>query len=211
MGDPELRNLTLAIAMNGVVAFSALTWSAVFLIRTHGVSTLEAGLILAAMFGVVGALGTFLSGRLADRIRRHDPAHRITLMVVAAVAAKPFALAFLFSDTLAVALAAMAVSVTLSSVYWGPTLAHLHARVDVVMRPMATTTLLFCYNVCGVMIGPFIVGLVSDGLGPHVGGDGLRYGMAAVQLAGLLTAWHYWRVGRIAFPPVSAARLRPDG
>ncbi|MAA97663.1 MAG: MFS transporter [Stappia sp.] len=199
--DPGLRNLTLAIGVNGIVTFAMLTWTATFLIREHGATPLAAGVILAFVAGVVGGLGTFFSGRLADHLARRDPRHRMTLLVVATFAAKPFAIAFLLTDWLPLGVLALSISVLFSSAYWGPTLAHLHGGVDAVMRPMATTMVLFCYNVLGIAVGPVIVGAISDLAGGTQTGAGLRYGLVTVQIAGLLSAWFYWNVRRSMAAP----------
>jgi hypothetical protein len=40
---------------------------------------------------------------------------------------------------------------------------------------------------------------VSDRTGDGISGEGLAYGLATVQIAGLVSAWHYYRVYR-GFP-----------
>ena len=199
--DTGLRNLTFAIGVNGIVTFAMLTWTATFLMRVHGTTPLAAGVILAFVAGVAGGLGTFFSGRLADRLARRDPRHRMMLLVVATILAKPFAFAFLLTDSLALGVIALSISAFFSSVYWGPTLAHLHGGVEAVMRPMATTMVLFFYNVLGIAVGPVIVGAISDFAGGAQTGEGLRHGLIAVQIAGLLCAWHYWKVRRSMATP----------
>jgi MFS family permease len=205
--DPGLRNLAFAMGINGIVTFAMLTWTATFLMRVHEIPPLAAGIIIAFVVGVAGGLGTFLSGRIADRLARRDPRNRMLMLVVANILAKPFVLAFLLTDWLLPGGIALSISVFLSSVYWGPALAHLHGEVETVMRPMATTMILFCYNVFGVVAGPLIVGAVSDLVGDTSTGAGLQLGLITVQLAGLVSALCFWNVRRsMAAPQIATAR-----
>ena len=48
-------------------------WLPAFFVRSHDLSQSETGLTLALMSGIVGGIGTFTAGRLADHLAKRDP------------------------------------------------------------------------------------------------------------------------------------------
>ncbi|MGH3627404.1 MAG: spinster family MFS transporter, partial [Sciscionella sp.] len=64
---PSFWHLCLAAALHSVVWYGGSTFNAVFFIRSHHMSTGEAGSWLALMAAIAG-IGTFLGGYLGDRL-----------------------------------------------------------------------------------------------------------------------------------------------
>lgn len=190
--DKGLFHAMLGVGISGIVTFGALTWNATFLIRVHELSQAQAGVYFAVTIGLVGSLGTWFSGRLADRLGATRPKLRLGVVIVSILAAKPFTIGFLLSDDTVTALSLLAVAVLFAGVFWAPTFAFLHGRVSNELRPMATAIYLFVYNIIGVGIGPTIVGILSD-MQPHAApADSLGFGLLALQVAGIWGAFHYW-------------------
>src|SRR3546814_6108972 len=54
-------------------------WTISFFIRSHGLSTTEAGLSMAVVLGLAAAFGTWLGGKAADIFGRRDKRHILTL------------------------------------------------------------------------------------------------------------------------------------
>ncbi len=194
--DVGLFHAMWGLAITGVVTFGALAWNAAFIIRALGLSQAQTGIYLALTIGVLGAAGTWASGAVADRLGAPNPRWRLGVVVVTILVAKPFALAFLLLPSAVPALACLAVSASLAAVFWGPTYAFLHSRVEPHMRPMATAIYLFVFNIAGVGIGPTFIGFASDTIFAGEGVRSLGYAIATVQIAGAWGAWHYWRAMR---------------
>lgn len=198
--DAGLFHALCGLAVTGVVTFGALAWTATFIIRAHGLSQAHTGLFLALGVGIFGGFGTWAGGVIADRLGADNPRWRLGVVIAAILIAKPFAIGFLLSPSTGPALACLMVSGSLAAVFWGPTYAFLHARVEPHMRPMATAIYLFVFNIAGVGIGPTIIGLASDTLFAGQGARSLGYAILLVQIAGAWGAWHYWRAMRTIGP-----------
>jgi len=194
--DKGLFHAMIGLALTGIVTFGALAWTPAFIIRAHGLSQAQTGIFLALAIGIVGGLGTWLSGRLADRLGDRNPKWRLGLVIVAILSAKPLLWGFLLIDDTRLALGLYVVAISAGAVFWGPTFAFLHSRVSNAMRPMATALYLFAFNLIGVGIGPILVGVASTDIFHGYGSHSLGVSLAVVQLAGLWGLWHYWMAMR---------------
>ena len=198
--DKGLFHTMLGVAINGIVTFGVLAWSATFIIRVHGLSQAQTGVFLALTIGILGSLGTWVSGRFADRVGQTHPRWRFGIVIAAILVAKPFAIGFLLLPGTVPALACMAVSVSFASVFWGPSFAFLHTRLSTQMRPMATAIYMFAFNIVGVVLGPAIIGLASDSLFAAAGARSVGLGLLLVQIAGIWGTFHYWRAMKTIDP-----------
>ena len=198
--DTGLRHAMFGLSITGVVTFGALAWNAAFIMRAHELSQAQTGIFLALTIGILGGLGTWTSGIIADRLGARNPRWRLGVVVCAILLAKPLVAGFLLLDDTRLALICLAVAVIFAAVYWGPTFAFLHGRVPVQMRPMATAIFMFAFNAIGVGLGPLLVGLASDTLYVGFGARSIGYGLLTVQFAGVWGAWHYWQASKTIAP-----------
>ena len=198
--DTGLFHTLCGLAVTGIVTFGALAWTATFIIRAHGLSQAQTGIFLALGVGILGGLGTWAGGAIADRLGAKNPRWRLGVVIAAILVAKPFAIGFLLFPSAVPALACLAVSGSMATVFWGPTYAFLHARVEPHMRPMATAIYLCAFNIVGVGVGPTVIGLASDTLFAGQGVRSLGHAILLVQIAGGWGAWHYWRAMRTIGP-----------
>ncbi|WP_244530497.1 spinster family MFS transporter [Salaquimonas pukyongi] len=191
--DQGLFHAMMGLALTGIVTFGALAWTPAFIIRAHGLGQAQTGVYLALSIGIIGGIGTWLSGRLADRLGANNAKWRIGIVIVAILAAKPLIWGFLLIGNTRLALTLYTIALTMGAVFWGPTFAFLHSRVANEMRPMATAIYLFAFNLIGVGIGPTVVGFASSNVFHGFGTHSLGISMAAIHLAGLWGLWHYWK------------------
>jgi MFS family permease len=63
-------------------------------------------------------------------------------------------------------------------------------------RALGAAILLFCINIIGLGLGPFMVGVLSDYFSGQYGDQSLRYALISVSLINIWGAWHYFRAGR---------------
>jgi predicted MFS family arabinose efflux permease len=167
-----------------------------YLIRNHGLSVGEVGLVLALCGGVAGMIGTFLGGFLADRLGTADPRWYLWVPMLAGLAGVPLGFPYLLLDnTLAVLVFSFLVSVAINT-YLGPCLAISHTLVPPGMRAFTSAILFFILNMIGLGLGPLATGLLSDLYGPHFGIDGLRYAMLTVSLLAAPSVLLFWLAAR---------------
>ncbi len=88
----------------------------------------------------------------------------------------------------------------------GPTLAMTQAIARPRMRAMASAATTGTYNLIGLGLGPLLVGVLSDGLAPSLGSEGLRYALLIVGLAHLLGSLHNWLAERTLRDDLDTAR-----
>jgi MFS family permease len=70
---PAARHVIFGSSLAGFVGYGMTLWLPAFFVRSHGLTQTETGMTLALMTGVVGGLGTFMAGRLADTLGKRDP------------------------------------------------------------------------------------------------------------------------------------------
>lgn len=192
-----------AITLNG---YAGTSWTAEFFKRTFAWNSAEVGLWYG-LFGVMIAsvLGALAGGRMADWVgRKHAdaplrvaalamlfswiPSATATLMPNAWLALGVLALAQFFT-TFPFPLAAAAIQLATPNQYRGQT----------------SALYLFTINLCGLGLGPLVVGVMNDHVFPTA--DGVRYSLATVNaITAPLAALLLW----MALKPYRSARAQND-
>ena len=133
-----------------------------FLIRTHDMSSGEAGTALGLIIGIAGGLGTFLSGVLGDRLGRRDVRWYMWIPAYGFLLAVPTSLGVFLLDDLWVILALYTIPAFAVNLYTGPTFGMTQSLAPLAMRASASALLLFIINIIGLVFGPTAVGFLSD-------------------------------------------------
>ncbi|MBT5601414.1 MAG: hypothetical protein HOJ61_04200 [Gammaproteobacteria bacterium] len=110
----------------------------------------------------------------------------------------PFAtFTYLYHDP-EVALMVYAVAYVLGHGYLAPTFAMTQSLVELRMRALAASILLFILNIIGLGLGPQITGILSDviNLTTDLGVDSLRWAMVVVLVFNIIAAVLYIMAGR---------------
>ena len=195
MKSPASFHLTLGCTLTSFVGYGGVIWVPAFLIRSHGVSISEAGLILAPMVGILGGLGAFFGGKIADRVARIDLRWNAWVVACAKLATIPAIFVFYLADDLTTALLAYAPISILGAFYLGPTFAMVQSSAPLHLRAMMAAILLFILNLIGLGAGPQTVGILSDLLNESFGTDSLRYALLIVSMMTFWAAGHYFAAG----------------
>ncbi|CAM8627848.1 AraJ Arabinose efflux permease [Burkholderiales bacterium] len=174
MATSQFRWLALAAGLNTLGGYSLAMWNAAFLVRTHGYSLADAGLISGLGFGLPSALGMMVGATLSDRLRASSQGWSfgvscwgIGLGFVTALAyflwpaglgpewgGRVWPLGLLFG-----ALSAF------FSVWWTAETFSTAARTgDDRTRPLSLAALSSISTLIGIGVGPVLVGMVSDQL-----------------------------------------------
>ena len=200
-GKPAFWWISIAAAINAMVAYGHIAFYGSFYLRNHaeGLQALSAqlglsvgpigfvGLALGLLIGIFGAVGTFLGGQLTDRWVKRDARGYAFLPAAAGLVGVPLFLLAMLAGSTVISLLALAVVTLLGSIWYGPVFASAQSLVAARTRATASAVLLFVINLIGLGLGPLAAGLISDGFaGAYGAAEGLRYALITVGFAGLL-------------------------
>jgi len=190
------RHLCIGGSLAAFVGYGFVLWMPTFLIRSHGLSSTEVGLALALMTGVVGAMGTFTAGKLADVLSRRDVRWRTWVVAAGKSGYVPFLAAVFLVDELWLALLLYVIPAFFGGFYLAPTAALIQSLVTLRMRALASSILLFVLNIIGMGFGPQLVGILSDWFTPSYGQESLRMALLVLTFLNLWCAYHYFTAAR---------------
>ena len=188
-----LVQLVIAASFVAFLGYGKTVWSAIFFIRTHGLSAGETGLWLGIGGGLAAVLGTWLGGYFADRYGAGKPKHIVTAPAVGMLVAAPILFVGYWSPDWRIGLALIIVAGVLNNFYYGPTFACVHGLVRPQARAMATAVVLFSQNLIGLGLGPLFFGMLSDALKPVAGADSVRWVLFGAAWLGLIPAFFFFR------------------
>ena len=195
------RHIAFGAALNAFAGYSTSSWTASFMIRSHGMETGELGTWLALIMGLCGAIGVYLGGLGAERLAVRDLRWYMWLPALAGLICVPFMVGVYLADGPYLALGLSVVPGLLFNVYLGNALAMTHGLVGLRMRATASAILFFVLNIIGLGAGPWFIGFLSDQLAPSLGAESLRYAMLYA-----LPAAMFWSICHF----VMAARSLPE-
>lgn len=189
----SFRHLCLAAGLHSFVWYGGSTFNAIFFIRTHGMSTGEAGTWLS-MFALIGTTGTFCGGYIADKlsVRRKDRRWYLWVPGIATLVMVPFQFSSYLSADLWYTIPSFCVMVVLASMFFGPSFAMTQALAPLRMRSIATSLLLFIQTLIGLGLGPLFVGIISDHLAPALGARAIAWSLVIVGMVNIWAACHYF-------------------
>lgn len=179
------RSFWYLAAATGLMSFAGYgngNFAPSFLIRSHGLSVAEVGIVLAIFGGGAGLLGTFLGGYISDRLAVKDKRWYLWCPAIAGIIAFPLGFPYLLLENTTLAVGFMFFTTMAVNTYLGPCLAVSHTLVPPAMRALTSAVLFFVLNLIGLGLGPLTAGLLSDYLTGIYGSDGLRYAMLIVGL-----------------------------
>jgi predicted MFS family arabinose efflux permease len=207
LSQPAQRHVLATTMITSSLSAAVITWSMSFLIRSHGVPLARAGLILAFIYGLIGAAGAAGGGRLADRLAKHDIRWRAWTCAIAVALALPALAVFLLSPSLVVACSGLAAWSMLTNSIFGPGIALSQSLAPPRMRGAAASIFYLLSNLVGVGVGPLLIGLVSDRLRPTHGPDSLRFALLYLSVIYLWAALHFLFAGKTL--RADLARIEP--
>jgi MFS family permease len=190
LGANRAVQLVLAAGCIATMAqSSAWIWMASLMVRTHGMSLAQAGLVVAASAALGKTVGSACSGPLTRWLSR-DLASRLWRYPAAAlVCSIPVAWAMVMLPSAAAAVVcAMALGLLLGG--WAPQIQTI--LVSLVPDSLRATSLSLWHlgsNIFGVGVGPFLTGALSDWIG---GSKGLGYAIGWTVTLNSLAALFIW-------------------
>jgi predicted MFS family arabinose efflux permease len=192
-GSKAMVLLLAAASFAAFLSYGKATWATIFFQRTYGLSPGEVGLYFGIVNGAGGILGTWMSGKIADRYGHTNRKHVLTAAAWGMLLVAPTAILGYSMQDWRAALFILFVPTFLGSLYYGPTYSSVQGLTSPQSRAMASAVLLFFQNLIGLGLGPLAFGMLSDAIKPSFGEDSVRYVLYAASLMSLIPAFFFRR------------------
>lgn len=192
-GSKAYLYIFIAASVTAFLSYGKGLWTISFFIRSHGLSTTEAGLSMAVALGLAGVIGTWLGGKMADVFGKRDKKHLLTFPAYGMAIAAPILFLGYWAGDWRLAVALLIVPTILNAAYYGPAYACVQGLVRPQARAMAASIMLFGQNLIGLGLGPFVFGVLSDALQPAAGAESVRWVLYGAAWLGLIPALFFWR------------------
>jgi len=193
--------LLLGVTFMGANIYAAGAWNPTFLRRVHRLTLTEIASSIGPMLGLLGAAGIMCGGVLASRLGLRDERWRLRVPAIACLLVVPAQLCFLLGDAMPIWLGGFALTSFLTLMHQGPIYAAAMTVAAPRMRAVATALILLCAGLLGQVLGPLLVGLVSDWLEPTMGELSIRYAMLVTAACPLAAGASFWAAMRASAGP----------
>jgi len=192
-------HVMIASALCALWGWGLTYWTPMFLTRTYGISTGEAGAITGNAHLIGGSLATVATGWLmGSSYFTADPRRIVRLLGVGIGIATLASWVIFWTHSLVVARWLFWIFVPAIYFYIGPCFGLLNNLAQCRMRAIFCATTLFVANVGNLVIAPQLVGMLSDWFDPHHQGNAqsLRLALLCLVPTGLWATYHYFIAAR---------------
>ena len=222
---PAYWHVTMGVTIASFVNYGVGQFFVSFLIRTHELSIFDASVKIAMALAVMAAIGTYMSGYLADKYAKRFPKALALIPMFALLGVIPMHVVGYLAESLWLAVPLMMVGQMLLYTYLCPLYAVPSGVVDSRMRATAVAVTLFIVNLLGYGLGPPLIGGLStilnatflSGLDPALtleackasnltaaaqgacdsaNADGLRWSMVLFKCLYLWAIFHFYMASR---------------
>lgn len=214
--SPAFTRITLAGLMLGFAGYGIGIWTPSFLVRSHGLSLKDAGVVMGLLGGLAAVIGSLTAGWLSDWLTARNVRWRIGVPILGCAVALPAGLIF-YAMPAGASWVVAGVQVPhaivwylvfgITTVWW---MAPAYAALSDIVAPHRRATAMAIFNLgltlFGGGLGPLVVGLLSDALVPGFGSEALRWALAismstyVAGLAALFAAMRPYAALRSAAP-----------
>jgi MFS family permease len=211
--DPATRTVAIATGVTAISGFASSAWMPSFFMRVHGLSLVEAGMVLGLGGTLGGMLGGVVGGILADRMARRHPSWQLKVAALGTLLSIPSQAAVLTWHGPEIVLGSMTlplvvVLVPIGAFFIGfmqaPSVTSVQNLAAPHIRTQATAAFFFVTSTLGMGLGPISIGILNDLATPLAGDEAVRYSLLASLLFMLLGAFLFWRASHF----YAAAYLR---
>lgn len=176
---PSFWLLSVGASCSSMMGYGLFFWMPSFIVRSHGLSLLDASLFYGAILLVGGMAGMWAGGWLGDRLGQAKRTRYVTIPALAFLVSVPTYILGVLTPTLTLAFFVILVPVALGLVWVGPVMSTVQQLVPPNMRATASAVFLFINNLLGIGLGTWAIGALSDFLTTQYGEESLRYSIVA--------------------------------
>ena len=197
---PTFWLMALASSSSSLAGYGLALWTPSVLERSFGLSLIDRGQFLAAIFLIGGTAGVFAGGWLADRLGLGDRSWYAKLPAIAWLVTAPLFVAGLLAPTATLAWVLLLVPNALNILWLAPVTTAVQHLVARPMRSTASASFLLINNLIGLGVGPTLIGALSEAFKGRFGTEALRYAavsaVAFYVVAAVLMAFAIRRLPR---------------
>ena len=194
--DKAMRHLIAGSVIAGLTGYGLAQWLPVFFMRTHDLGQTQTGILMAANFGILGAIGAVVMGVYFDRLSRNGFEKGMKVLAFIPFLTAPLFIMGLFAEDIRTSILFFIIPGFAANYVIGPTIAMVQTLAPHNMRAVASAVKMLCLNLVGMGLGPLLVGLFSDLLTPVLGPSALGVALACFTLLGFLGSFHFWLCAR---------------
>jgi len=176
---PSFWLISLGASCSSMMGYGLFFWLPSFLVRSYGLTLLDASLFYGAILLLGGIAGIWIGGWAGDRFGQARRKAYVQIPALAFLLTIPFYLLGILSPTLVLSFFVLLVPTALGLAWLGPVISAIQHLVQPDMRATASAVFLFVNNLIGIGIGTWAIGALSDSLQLHYGDDSLRYAILA--------------------------------
>lgn len=175
-----------------------LWWTPAFLMRSHHMTTGEAGTLTGSICGIAGALGIVAGGLLIHRLGRKDARWQVWIVAIATFCATFASIGVYAVSDATTAKVLLWLFVPVAYLNLAPILSLTQSLVLPKMRALTCAIMIFGANVANLALAPQLIGVMSDAFlaKTAAGPDSLRRALILTALTGFWASYHFWAAGR---------------
>lgn len=181
------RHMVLGGSMYGLVMVAVLIWLPSFFVRTHELDIGVVGTWLAFTNAVPHALGLLAGGALADKLAKVSERAPVLLCAAAQLAAAPFYSLVLLAASPTTAFLWLIIPSFVGVMQGAVLFATIQAVAEVRTRAVAAALMILIINLISGIVGPQLVGAMSDLSMQFIGTASL--GMSLLIVATICSLW----------------------
>ena len=194
--NPAMRHLIFGSIAVGMMSYGLTQWLPTFFMRAHDLSQSQTGMLIAGLFGISGAIGGLVAGKVFDRLAARGFQYGMWMIAIVPFFTMPFFIMGLLADELTTAIVLFIIPGFAANYAMGATLAMVQTLSPINMRAVSSAIMMLFVNLIGMGLGPLLVGVLSDLLTHRYGEDALGVALACFSLVGMWGALHAWLCGR---------------
>jgi MFS family permease len=157
------------------------------------------GVAQAFSTGLMGMIGIWVGGRLADRAAARDIAAYGTISSISTLVLVPLMVWSFLTGSLLLAILLQGIALFVQAFWAGPVYASAQSMVPAAMRAKSSAIMIFMINFGGLLFGALCVGALSDVLsiwGGFEPGEALRWALIGTVVASIASAPVFWSARR---------------
>jgi MFS family permease len=154
----------LGFGFQSFAIFAVMAWLPSYLNRYYGMATAEAGLRTASLI-LISGVGMIVCGHLVDRLGRRAWRNRMRVPAAYALLSALLLIAAFSAHTGPVQLALLGAGLFVAGGTAGPSVAVVTDVVDPAFHATALAVVALASGLLGQAPGPFVTGMLADGLG----------------------------------------------
>jgi MFS family permease len=189
MKSPSLILCMAAGSLQSMINYGCMAFTPAFLMKTYHLTPAQAGLQFGLLSAGLGVIGPMIAGPVTDWANARWPGIGRVGLALFAMGGSPLLAIWVYHAPDAAGFYTRFVAYSFVLTMWLPPLyATMYDQVLPRMRGLTASTYIVVSTLCGLGIGPYVVGMISDASHGDLGHAILSINWVAVPLVAVLVA-----------------------